>query len=182
MTTSPHTITVNYDKTVESLIKLGKYDWKNNDINSTNFPSTQTGKEKVEVELLKFDEPTSSKKAIEYMKSIGLRPLNLKELLHLGIKYPDRQRKDFIVALGSRWRDPDGDLDVPYLGRDASDRRLGLACFEGDWNPDRRFAAVRKESLTLKHLKTKKLDNLDSLTLGEIDEKLDKIIKFFSIK
>ena len=181
MTTQTYTITVNYDKSVEDLIKLGKYDWKNNDINSTNFPSTQTGKEKVEVELLGFDEPISSEKAIKYMESIGLRPLNLTELLHLGIKYPDLQRKYLIIALGSTWRHPHGSLGVPCLRRFDLDRYLYLLRFGGDWYPGWRFAAVRMVSSTLKPpVSSKPLDTSDTLTLRDLDKKLDKIIKLLS--
>ena len=138
-------LTVNYDTSIESLIEQGKYDWANSDINETNFPSEEAGKSKIEVELVGFDKNISSGDAQGKIIKMGLEPLTLKELLHLGIKYPSLQQENPIVALGSTWRNPDGIVRVPYLGRDdSSDRDLDLSWSEGDWPPSWRFVAVRK--------------------------------------
>lgn len=40
-----------------------------------------------------------------------------------------------------KWRNPNGNVHVPYLNRNDSNRNLNLNWFEGDWNPNWRFAA-----------------------------------------
>src|SRR3990167_9025791 len=92
-------LTVNYSTSLKDLIKKGNYDYVNENITEINFPSEETGKSKIEVELLGFDRDISSKDVLVEIAAKGLQPLTLKELLYLGIKYPDLQRKDWIVAL-----------------------------------------------------------------------------------
>ena len=139
-----HSVVVDYNLTVERLIRDGRYDWVNSDITSHNFPSSEKGKAAVDVFLVNFDRNISSEDAIREMGVQGLRPASLKELLALGVVYPNLQRENPIVALGSTWRYPGGSLNVPYLDGHVLDRYLRLGWFEGDWFPYRRVAAVRK--------------------------------------
>jgi hypothetical protein len=112
----------------------------------------------------------------------GLQPLTLKELLHLGVKYPDLQRKDWIVALGSKWRDPYGDVGVPYLYGDGGGRYLNLHWLGSDWYPHWRFAARRASSTLEPSVTSKPLPTSDTLTLEILDKKLNRIIKLLSRK
>mgnify|MGYP001599690501 FL=1 len=137
-------VTVDYGQTVEQLIRNGRYDWVNSDINGRNFPSSERGRAQIDIFLLNFDHDISSEDAIREMAKQGLRPATLKELLALGTAFPDLQRENPIVALGSTWRSPVGALRVPCLDGSGSYRHLRLFWFEGDWDPSRRFAAVRK--------------------------------------
>ena len=173
-----YTLTVNYDTSIKDLIKKGKYNYVNSDITEVNFPSEEKGESKIEVELLGFSEPISSIDVLKEMKLKGLQALTLKELLHLGIKYPDLQR--WIVALGSRWHCPDGDVRVPGLYGGSDRRGLSFFWFGGDWDPYWRFAA-RRVSSVLKPL-PKTLKHSDTLTLSEVNEKLDRIIKYLGVK
>ena len=138
-------VTVNYDLTVEQLIQAGKYDWVNDDITYSHFPSTEEGgKAQVVIFLVNFNHAISSEDAIGKMYVQGLRPATLKELLALGAAYPNLQRGHPIVALGSTWRFPGGKLRVPYLSGVGSPRGLGLIWSTDGWLPDWYFAAVRK--------------------------------------
>ncbi|MDO8240671.1 MAG: hypothetical protein Q7T51_01685 [Candidatus Moranbacteria bacterium] len=139
-----YTITVDYATSVDELVKLGKYDWANDNITQKNFPTTRTGKADIEIELIHFDRSISSEKALEEMDRMGYRAAEVHELLAFGVKYPDVQREFPVVALGSVWQDPDGLRDVACLRRDASDRFLSLRAFGRDWTGACRFAAVRK--------------------------------------
>jgi len=139
-----YVVLVDYDQTVERLIRDGRYDWANSDITSHNFPSSERGNAQIDIFLLNFETPISSEDAIREMNALGLRPATLKELLGLGATHPNLQRENPIVALGSRWRYPRGSLNVPYLYRVGSYRHLSLIWFGGDWSPSWRFAAVRK--------------------------------------
>jgi hypothetical protein len=137
-------VNVDYSASVEQLIKAGKYDWFNDDITGRNFPSSEKGTAQVIVYLVNFDRDISSENAVKELDRQGLRPATLKELLALGATYPDLQRKDLIVALGSTWRPSDGDVSVPDLDGDGSLRSLHLGWWGGGWRSHWRFAAVRK--------------------------------------
>lgn len=139
-----YSITVDYSQTVEQLVRIGRYDWADDGINSPNFPSREKGQAQIDISLLNFDHSISSEDVIKAMGAQGLRPATLKELLALGTAFPDLQRQNPIVALGSTRRYPYGYVYVPYLGRNDGYRRLDLRWFGGGWLPNWRFAAVRK--------------------------------------
>lgn len=135
---------VNYDLKVEAMVKEGKYDWKNNDINAKNFPTERAGQCEIELKLFHFNKAMTSEDVIKEMDKQGYRPAELSELLALGAKHPDEQRKYPIIALGSVWRYWYGSRGVAYLRLDDSGRELRLYCFDDGWHEDCRFAAVRK--------------------------------------
>lgn len=135
-----YSVTVNYGQTIEQLVEAGQYDWVNGVINSRNFLSREKGEVQIDIHLLNFDR-TSSEDIISAMDRQGFRPASLEELLALGAAYPDLQRENPIVALGSTYPIDQG---VPCLSRNDGYRRLSLIWFEGDWGPSWRFAAVRK--------------------------------------
>lgn len=137
-------VNVDYSASVEQLIKVGKYDWFNDDIKGGNFPSSEKGTAQVLVYLVNFDRDISSEDAVKELDRQGLRPATLKELLALGATYPDLQRKDLIVALGSTWRGSVGYVRVPCLRGFGSFRDLSLGWWFGGWYSFWRFAAVRK--------------------------------------
>jgi hypothetical protein len=139
-----YTISLNYDQTVEQMIKAGKYDWFNDDVTSQHFSSNEKGQAEILVYLISFNRYISSEDAIKELDRQGLRPATLKELLALGVAQPDLQRSNPIVALGSMWPDSSGDVGVPYLSGDESNRSLSLRWWSGDWNSSWQFAAVRK--------------------------------------
>ena len=141
---STYPLSVNYGMSVEDAVKLGRYNWANGDINDKNFPTKRTGKAEVVVELIHFDRYISTDNALHELDRMGMRPIELHELLAFGEKYSDVQREFPIVALGSVWQDRDGSRRVPCLGGNGSGRRLSLGWFEGDWGDVYWFAAVRK--------------------------------------
>jgi len=179
MTKQTYKTTVDYSLSIKKLVSLGNYDWKNNDIIDGRFSSQKSGKKEVEIVLLGSKKNITFEDVIKKMESEGLRYATLKELLALGIQYPDIQRKDLVVALGSLWYDSCGDIRVPCLDGDDSGRELNLNWWDAGWDPCWLFACVASKTSTLKPLKLK---NLDTLTFSKINKKLDKIIKFFSIK
>jgi len=80
------------------------------------------------------------------MAKAGYRPAPIEDLLALGASQPELQKKFLIVALGSQWRSPDGDLSVPVLDWDGAERYLGLDWLGRGWGASCRFAAVRNAS------------------------------------
>lgn len=137
---------VDYTKTIEQVI-AGNYDWKNNDITTKNFPiSTEMIGKKVEVstKLFDFNKDISSEDVISEMDKDGYRPATLMELLVLGCLLSELQRQFPIVALGSVWRDADGDCYVPCLYVDGPEYGLDLPWFGSEWLVNDRFLGVRK--------------------------------------
>ncbi len=144
MRKNTYVVTVNYDRSVEDGIKAGKYDWANNDITLSHFPSEETGTKEVSVELIHFGQDKTTDEVLSELDKKELRPATLKELLALGEKYPGLQREFPIIALGSVWQDPYGNRYCAYLCRYDAERDLDLDWIDGRWDGYCRFAAVRK--------------------------------------
>ena len=139
-----YSIFVDYTKSIEELVKLGKYDWANGDITTKNFPTKRSGKMKTEINLIHFDRSISSEEVLKELDKMGYRAAELYELLTFGARYPDVQREFPVVALGSVWQSPSASRCVAYLRRRDSKRYLLLYDFGRGWSAYCRFAAVRK--------------------------------------
>ncbi len=137
-------VTVDHGRSVEQLVKDGRYDYSSSDITGRHFPSSGKGKVKVEIFLANFDTRISSEAILQEADKLSLRRPTVKEGLALGAQYPDLQREGPITILCEPWRNPSGDLDVPCLYRNGSDRNLDLGWWDGDWRSSWRFVLVRK--------------------------------------
>jgi hypothetical protein len=138
-------LSVDYERSVEDAVKLGRYDWANPDITSKNFPTKRTGTAEIVVELIHFNRVVSTDEALRKLGRMGYRPADLHELLAFGEKYPEVQREFPVVALASVWHYRLSFRYVPYLSRYSSKRNLYLNWIKNNWNELCRFAAVRKE-------------------------------------
>lgn len=138
-------LAVEYGRSVEQLVKDGKYDSVSNSFSDGNF-LTNDERCYLDVYLLFFDRVLSSRAAIREIDKLGFRPATIRELLSLGAQYPDLQRNDPIVALGSTsYYRPLGGLGVPCLdvhGWFRPVRELRLVAWDFNWNLRWRFAAV----------------------------------------
>ncbi len=137
-------LSVDYNRSIEEGIKAGKYDWFNNDITSSHFPSEETGIKEVPLDLIHFGKDKTTDEVLSELDKTGMRPVTLKELLALSEKHPDLQREFPIIALGSVWQDPGGGRCCADLDGSGSERGLGLCWVGGRWDDGCRFAAVRK--------------------------------------
>jgi hypothetical protein len=139
-------------RSLEEMIKAGKFDEININIDSTNFPDPQE-KEllnqviKVKAKIFDFKKHISSEDVLVELDKAGFRPATAIELLALAEIDLKSQRQFYIVSLGSSWQ---GFLDVclvPYLMVGGSNRRnLDLSNRDGGWGQDCRFLAIRKEN------------------------------------
>jgi hypothetical protein len=139
-------ITVDYSRTLEEMIKAGKYDYVNSSINSTNFPIDQSksGTETLEAVIVHLDKYVKDTETVlKLMDKKGLRPATLPELLALGEQYPELQREPLLFALGSRSRLGVG-WYIPCLDGWGGKRGLVLGWWSGVWNGGCRFLAFRK--------------------------------------
>jgi hypothetical protein len=139
-----YVISMDYAMSIEELVRLGKYDWINENITAKHFPTKRTGKAGIKIELVRFDRTISSEEALKEIDEMGYRAAEACELLTFGRYYPDVQREFPIVALGSFWQDDRGDRGVVCLYGGSGKRGDGIEWFGRDWNGDWRFAAVHK--------------------------------------
>ncbi len=148
-------VTIDPTKTLAQMIEAGKYAHAHEAINEKNFPLNplagnsdyRTPPTEVALELIRCE--TTVTKEIETILDLrGFRPAILTELLALGAKYPELQKRP-LVALGSSWVNPSGDRCIPYLGQGGGLRCLylflgadssGVGWLGGHF----RFVAVRK--------------------------------------
>ncbi len=130
-------------KTATQLIDQGKYDDIGSYPKEYDRPEDKITSDSLEVTFLN---PTKSRKTTDIkaeMDRLGVRPLNAHELYALGIKYPELQRKQALIALGSA-KTFDGGTRFPYLWRDGSGRKVFTGVGSDDWNDICRFPVVRK--------------------------------------
>lgn len=138
-------VTVNYDLSVESLVAHGKYDLKNDSINSKNFQTERKGTQTITLEPVHLNQTLTSEEVLKELEKRGLRPAELHELLSFGIQYPNEQRNYPIMALASVWRDWwRGSQHVAFLNGSGDKRGLYLGWLGGRWYEGCRFLAVRE--------------------------------------
>ncbi len=127
-----------------AMIALGRYEWVNEKITEKNFgPETLVlGKG---ARLLHFDSSISSEDAIIEMDKRGFKPATLGDLLEFRAKNHEEPLEYPIIALGSIGVFNDDRFVVYLWGRD-SERKLDIYWFDfdGGWDGDCRFLAVRK--------------------------------------
>ena len=134
---------VNYNQTIESLVKSGKYNWSHIDISSELFSTKRKGISNITIELIKFSSRKSTKQVLRELNKNGLRPADVKEILTFGATYPKEQIKYPIVARGSMWVGSCGGHFVPCLRAGSKGRYVDLYWFGGIWDTYYRFAVVR---------------------------------------
>lgn len=131
-------------KSIDKMVRDGKYDWVNRDINSKNFSVEKSLPKKIVVQLVPLVD-LDSQEIIKMFNKKGWRPMNLFELLSFGVQFPEIQRENRIVALGTTWIDSSYGLKLtPVLHGNKRDRSLDLFCFERKWRKGRFwFGAVK---------------------------------------
>lgn len=155
--------------TIKQLIKSLKLNYVNSDITEENFPDDgQRGK----VEILHFNEYLETDEVLKRMEEKGYRPTTLYEMLEWA---KDWNGQDWIVALGSVWRDPCGGRSCACLDGGGSERGLGLIWVDDGWDGGCRVAAVRKS------LDTGKLDSSLESRILELENKFKKLEKIINL-
>lgn len=134
-----------FERTLKSAIIAGKYDWADNDITESNFPTNKDlFNTKKDMALFHFNKAMSAENVVEKINEAGYSPATLMELLAIGEKFPEIQREFPVIAFGSSAR-LHGLLRVPILWFDSmSGRILCLSAWQGVWLSSSRFLAVRK--------------------------------------
>lgn len=136
-------IIVDYSLSLEAMIALGKYDWKNVGITAERFPIKGNGKHERTAQLIHFNRIISTDDTEKELDKMGLRSGTIEELLAFGATFPEMQRRFSIIALGSV-AGIRGNRNVAFLGRDGSERDLDLRWPVSGWHEDCRFLAFPK--------------------------------------
>lgn len=136
------TFVLNLDPTIplEEQIQRGNYDYINPNFNTCNFQLTLSGKR----EIILYDPrgSVSSEEMIRRMGADGRVPATLDDAVAFGVQFPDRQRENHLVFLGTIWS---GARRVPALSDWYFGRGLCLCLFGRGWGDGCRFAADRGE-------------------------------------
>lgn len=133
-------------RTTEELVRDGKYNYANPDINSENFPARARKEKSVTIEFIKgddFDHEPTSEEVLQEAEKRGLNRPAYEDGLYFGVEHPEVQREGPVVFLHEPWRDFGGDLRVVGLWSGGGCRGLHLVCFADGWGRDCRFAFVR---------------------------------------
>lgn len=148
LVTNEHLVTVDYSKSLAEMIKAGKYDGVNSEIIS-HFSIKGEGVVEcklVLVHLNKVAKVAGVEETLEHLNKMDLTPALIEELLSFAVTYPEVQRKFRVIALGSVWHHPDGDIIVPFLCGHVFERVLGVHICDGNWWHDSyRFLASRRK-------------------------------------
>lgn len=130
---------IDYDELLSDKIAAAKFDegCVNRDITADNFPFNQTGKHKVCLALLNTGQDVQRLQDFEELATrLERREGDLTHLLAVAQRYPELQRKLYMLATGSRWRNPlenavvpvlDGNYDLRWLSLDSTNDWLGNA-------------------------------------------------------
>lgn len=137
-------IIINYDESLDEMIKAGLYDHVSDNITTDNFPITGSGMVEQEAVLVHPDRYVSTEGAEQEIGKRGLRPARLEELLAFGAEWPEVQRKFPVVALGSSWVHSDSQGNVASLVGGSSGRAIVLDWCGIGWHEFCRFLAVPK--------------------------------------
>lgn len=143
--TSPdvYSVTVDYSKSIADMVALGRYDWKNSDVNDKNFRAVGSGIVAYDLTLVHLNRNATDEEVITEIARRGLEPAGLSHLLAFGEKYPDIQRQFPIVEMRDSCRNF-GSRAVAYLYEYVGERDLNLYDLGGRWHSRCRFLAVRK--------------------------------------
>jgi hypothetical protein len=142
---SSGTVNINIDPTVsiENQITHGNYKFAHTDINSKNFSLTVPAG-KYELTIFEPQGYVSTDQIINRMTTYGCKPATLDYALAIGTQFPDLQRKNPLVFLGTV-RKGGSNSWVPILELWDNDRVMVLTSYNDDvWSSDYRFAAVCK--------------------------------------
>src|SRR3989344_2200255 len=130
-----YSVVIDYDEDLETAILSGVY----NDAHPAIVPpaswQTQTGKrEKGDIYPFEIDHPMETEEVLQLMQEKGFAPAGIYALLALGAQYPEIQWECPVIALGSRWKNRDGDSGVAYLWNNPFGRALLMAVLRKGWS------------------------------------------------
>ena len=101
------------------------------------------GRKEIEMALVQFQHTFALSEIKRLIQNYGYRPAYIEELLALGRKHPELQRRNPIAAIGSGVISK-GRRQVACISGGQTNRELGTQVVYRRWTPYYRFAFVRK--------------------------------------
>ncbi len=105
LSNTPESHVVDYDQSLEEMIRAGNYDYLDPEINKENFPISGKGRVEYEDLLLMFERDMT---LVETQKRIATwstenpwEPAKIENLLAFGVRNPGMQLRTAIIGLGS---------------------------------------------------------------------------------
>ena len=133
-------VTIDYSLSLANMIKASKYVWVKDIITEKMFPVKGQGVIAYELVLCHYNRRTESGEVKNLIRSVGLEPSPMEDLLAFGVKYPEEQRFYPIIALGSeaevRYK-----RYLPVLHGFGSERSLCVNFYDQRWSGKCRFLA-----------------------------------------
>lgn len=136
------TLDVNYDRSVEEMVKVGCYIWAHEHISSINFPSKENGSRRINFSVFNFDYRTSPKEVIPLMEGVGFRQATLKELLAYGEASLSTGKTFPVAELGDKSL-MYGCLMAVYVYC-AHPRRVYVSAFDYFWEKGSSFLGIER--------------------------------------
>lgn len=137
-------ITVDYTKTLESMIEDAQFDYMNSGINSDHFPVHGEGNQRRELVLFSYPDNKTTGEILDDIQENGYQPAKIEDLVVFATQYPDMQRSgNPIIALGTVWERAEKEHVVPVLRGGDNDRNMHLLRTANKWNSSERFAAIK---------------------------------------
>ena len=163
-------------KSLKQLLNKKKWYYINENITEENFPIP----EKIETknpQIIKLEKTMTSQECLDLIKSKGMRPANIWELLEY-VNTHELEKDSYLVAFGNQWINSDGNHRVPSVSRDSDGVfEFGLGDFEDGWGGDDCLLAFcdskPSEPLALK-------DSTLETRVSELENQVNKIISCLS--
>jgi hypothetical protein len=135
-------IKLNPNVSFEEQVHEGNYGYSDKFLTSANFQLSVSGVR--DVTLFDPGATSTTEEMIARMNAAGCVPALIDDALAMGIQFPDRQKTNPIVFLGSSYRASDGLQHFPVLVGWGGVRGLELYWFGDDWADLYEFAAICK--------------------------------------
>ncbi len=139
--TNTYIVTVNYDLSLDELVKAVNPDWKHIGDDDSIVPRRGSGIQQVEMVLFQVGHRLSQQELDAEMAKHPDLVFDPRATLALGAQVPDLQRKK---PYATTWKDKKGRYHSVYLYEDDDGRYLSVDRGGIDWDGYWWFAAVRK--------------------------------------
>ena len=138
-------VSVYYSRPLEEFVDAGKYDFHESVSVLSKFNPRKNGREDVRIELICLGRIAKSGEVFAEISKRKMRPANFYEILAIGEKFPEIQKRFPIVALDSVLIGDNGEKCVPALWGLNGLRGLNVFSMDTEWGANHHFAAVCKD-------------------------------------
>lgn len=136
---------VDYQKPLDELTEEGRFIKCDGRIEPKYFKNTRSGKAEYDGRLSHIGRMITTKKVEELQNEVGLRPMEIAELITFGASYLHKLPEDRIIGTGSMYIDQSVNRWFPYIYRRGTALYIDLCkdnAPRGLWGEAMKFAAI----------------------------------------